>query len=389
MNDQITFQLFLTLWIVAMTAIYFKSKPSNYTRWMWLAGPVVALLPFFLPESATVFGEPILLPDVAAMIPVDREASYLNLIAIIYWIGVAVSLFGVVRRYLTLRRIKKSSIPKRVNGNTWYELPEAVNGHGAFSFFNWIFLPSLENDELRNCMYEHEAVHVAKKHSWDIAFVSVLRVVFWFNPFIALMRKGLKECHEFEADTKTAQLVGDTNYANALVSNAFGLKTIMPIVHPFGSVSNIKSRLTMLHSSKSPRLAWLWMIALCASFLSFQACTKSDARTSDQNGVSSRVGDQDATFPGGMWAMASFMAENIEYPESEKSAGTEGKVFVQFIVESDGTPTTPTIKKSLSAACDKAAMAAIAKMPKWNPAMKDGEAVAVEMVLPVLFKLED
>lgn len=389
MNDYMIFQVFLSIWILVLTLVYLKSKPSGYTRWLWLVGPMVALIPFLVPQSVVVLGDPIILPDVGTVLGTHRNAHSVNLFYVVYATGVLVSVIRLVARMRKLSKIKRVSLKREENGDAWYQLPTSLGEHGAFSFFNWIFLPELENEELRNCMYYHEAVHVSKKHSWDIALVTVLSIVFWFNPFISLMRKGLKECHEYEADTKTSAAVGEKNYANALVSTAFGLKTIMPIVHPFGSVSNIKSRLTMLHSSKSPRFAWLWMIALCTSFISFQACTKSEARTSDRNGVSTRVGDQDASFPGGMDAMIAFMSENINYPESEKQAGTEGKVFVQFIIEADGTPTTPTIKKSLSPACDQAAIDAIAKMPKWNPAMKDGNAVAVEMVLPVLFKLED
>ena len=106
MNDQITYQLFLTVWILVMTMIYFKSKPSNYTRWLWLATPIVALVPFLIPESSVVFGEPILLPDVGAIISPQREGASFNLLSTIYWTGLLISLARIVRRFLKLRGIK-------------------------------------------------------------------------------------------------------------------------------------------------------------------------------------------------------------------------------------------------------------------------------------------
>lgn len=144
----------------------------------------------------------------------------------------------------------------------------------------------------------------------------------------------------------------------------------------------------MLHSSKSPRFAWLWMVALCVSFISFQACSKSaesDKRSEMADGV---IADRNAEFPGGMNAMVAFVSEHMSYPEEAKGSGVEGKVLVEFVIDQDGTAGNAVVKKSLSPELDAAALAIIDQMPKWTPAMKDGKAVSMELVLPVSFVLE-
>ena len=80
--------------------------------------------------------------------------------------------------------------------------------------------------------------------------------------------------------------------------------------------------------------------------------------------------------------------ENLVYPEEAKEAGTEGKVFVKFVVNTDGSVSDVSVKKGIGKSCDEAAMAAV-RNTKFTPAIKGGRKVSVELVLPILFKLDD
>ena len=78
----------------------------------------------------------------------------------------------------------------------------------------------------------------------------------------------------------------------------------------------------------------------------------------------------------------------LEYPEAARKAGVEGRVTVQVRIDEKGQITETKIVKSLGdTGCDEAAITAL-KAVQWKPALKDGQPVAVEIALPIVFKLK-
>ena len=76
----------------------------------------------------------------------------------------------------------------------------------------------------------------------------------------------------------------------------------------------------------------------------------------------------------------------VVYPEAASEAGVEGRVFVQFIVEPDGTPSALTVVRSPSALLSAAAAEAV-RQTRFVPGRQRGRAVRVRMMLPVTFRL--
>lgn len=93
-------------------------------------------------------------------------------------------------------------------------------------------------------------------------------------------------------------------------------------------------------------------------------------------------------FPGGMNKLISFINSNVKYPASAQEKGTQGRVVVQFIVEKDGSATSPKIVKSVDPELDAEALRIVGQMPKWKPGTQRGEAVRVKFTLPVVFRLQ-
>ncbi len=89
---------------------------------------------------------------------------------------------------------------------------------------------------------------------------------------------------------------------------------------------------------------------------------------------------------GGFANFYKIVNENIKYPRQARNIATEGKVFVEFIVDRKGNATNLKILKGIGAGCDEEAMRVVA-LPKWQPGKQRGRAVNVKMVLPVIFKL--
>ncbi|MFQ3576773.1 MAG: TonB family protein, partial [Cytophagales bacterium] len=77
-------------------------------------------------------------------------------------------------------------------------------------------------------------------------------------------------------------------------------------------------------------------------------------------------------FPGGY---QSFFAKNIKYPQQAAKMGIEGKVFLQFVVEKDGSITEPKILKDPGYGLGEEALRVLMTMPKWSPAKMNGKAV--------------
>jgi len=92
-------------------------------------------------------------------------------------------------------------------------------------------------------------------------------------------------------------------------------------------------------------------------------------------------------FEGGQEAFLKFVAKHIKYPSPARRMGIEGKSYIEFIVDVDGTITQVKIYKGIGAGCDEEAVRVIQSSPKWKPGKQQGKPVRVKMVLPVNFKL--
>ncbi|HCA83939.1 MAG TPA: energy transducer TonB [Flavobacteriales bacterium] len=101
------------------------------------------------------------------------------------------------------------------------------------------------------------------------------------------------------------------------------------------------------------------------------------------------VVEQKAQFPGGNHALLGFLNQNLQYPEGAKADEAEGKVYVQFVVSSNGKIDPQSIKvyKSVHPLLDKEAIRLVSIMPAWKPAKNNGVPVASRYMLPITFKL--
>lgn len=93
-------------------------------------------------------------------------------------------------------------------------------------------------------------------------------------------------------------------------------------------------------------------------------------------------------FPGGTSALMKYLSSNIKYPVMSQEIGSQGRVIVQFVVDKDGTITTPVVVRGIDAYLDKEALRVISAMPKWKPGTQNGKKVRVKYTVPVVFKLQ-
>jgi TonB family protein len=113
----------------------------------------------------------------------------------------------------------------------------------------------------------------------------------------------------------------------------------------------------------------------------------SEAEIAEESQIFMAV-EQMPEFPGGEEALYKFLTENITYPQSAKESGVQGRVYVTFVVEPDGTISDLRVLKGIGGGCDEEAIRVVKAMPEWIPGKQRGKPVRVQYNLPVKFSLE-
>lgn len=93
-------------------------------------------------------------------------------------------------------------------------------------------------------------------------------------------------------------------------------------------------------------------------------------------------------YPGGTDKLLAFISENINYPQSAKEKGIEGKCFIDFVIDIDGSVTDAHLLKGFDEECDAEALRVVNSMPKWKPGKHEGKPVRVQYMIPIAFKLK-
>ena len=97
--------------------------------------------------------------------------------------------------------------------------------------------------------------------------------------------------------------------------------------------------------------------------------------------------DQMPEYPGGMQAMIEFLQTSMKYPEDAAKQKVEGRVMVQFVVETDGSVSDVHVAKQVFSSLDAEAIRVVQAMPKWTPGKNGGQVVRVKYNLPIVFRM--
>jgi len=189
-----------------------------------------------------------------------------------YITGVVILLLVLLIKLYTLYRLMQN---EQCIKQDKHKLIYLTGTDVAFSFLNYLFIGA--NAPGANTMIRHELVHIRQRHSADIIFIELLKIISWFNPCIYLLQNSLKTVHEYIADEHTAAYETDAlTYSSFLVNNAYGAGG-SSITHSFFNYNLLKKRIIMLNQQRSGNLARLkYLVAvpicaglLCASTLAF------------------------------------------------------------------------------------------------------------------------
>ncbi|WP_431110674.1 M56 family metallopeptidase [Winogradskyella poriferorum] len=258
--------LFQTLFLLVYDLFLRRETFFNYNRiYLLLTSVSSIVLPFVkLPElrkvttQETVIRLPeVFIGDASYTMSNHQVIEHINDVAItssqlpvwqiVLYIGMALATLFFAIKIVKLYLIKNNN-PKRWKGNIL--IVNLLKSSAAFSFFNTVFLGANIPNSERDTIYEHELVHVREKHSLDLLFFEVLRILFWFSPLVYVYQNRVKELHEFIADAKAVKQHGKSNYYQSLLHQILDTNTLS-FTNTFFKKSLIKKRIVMLQKSKS------------------------------------------------------------------------------------------------------------------------------------------
>ena len=279
-----------------------------------------------------------------------------------------------------------------------------------FSFFSWIFIHrKLMNEPSLHEVLQHEQTHVRQWHSLDVMLSELACVVFWFNPFVWLLKREVRVNLEYLADQAVLQQGNDSrSYQYHLLSLTFP-RSVATLSNNF-NVLPLKKRIKMMNKKRTKEIGrFKYMFLLPVTVLFFLLSSSpvkaqfSKATVHEDGSITTifegkefemkkagedvfMIVDEMPVYPGGVKVLMDYLKNNVHYPESAKQSKTEGRVTVQFVVGEDGTCRDFKVLRGVSADLDAEAVRVLSSMPKWTPGKFEGKPVPVRYTVPINFK---
>jgi outer membrane biosynthesis protein TonB len=229
---------------------------------------------FVLPEvviGSQINTDAIALPEVN----LTQEAPFWTL-QHIFIIGALFSLLLLIFKigYITKLLVKN---PKRWKGNI--VLVKLLNSISAFSFLHYVFIGERLSKDEQEAILKHEMVHVAQKHSLDLLYFEVLRIVFWFNPLVYMYQNRIRSLHEFIADKEALKTQGKQAYYQSLLAQVFETQNVS-FINTFFKKSLIRKRIVMLQKNRSEKinlLKYLFLVPMVIGMLVYTSSYGQDS----------------------------------------------------------------------------------------------------------------
>ncbi len=98
--------------------------------------------------------------------------------------------------------------------------------------------------------------------------------------------------------------------------------------------------------------------------------------------------EENPEFPGGPAKLLEYIQKNLKYPMMARESDIQGRVFVGFVVEKDGSISNVKVLRGIGGGCDEEAVRVVQSLPKFKPGKQRGNPVRVQYTLPIVFKLQ-
>ncbi|HLP06321.1 MAG TPA: TonB family protein [Paludibacter sp.] len=349
------------------------------------------------------------------------------LVAVYALVGLALIIRFLVR-LTNIANMRKGGRERMLFDTKVIELHQDI---APFSFARWIFVnPTLHTETELKEILAHESIHVKQAHSVDVIISELMLVFFWTNPFVWLLRQEIRQNLEFIADNKVVESGVDSKAYQYHLLKLSCQQPDIKFTNNF-NILPLKKRITMMNKQKTSKAGLLKYslivpLAMALIFISNAQTGATKTRRTTGNTTNQAVKTQPEAlqkknflstttpspeltepntqtptknqvydvceklpeYPGGMDALMKYLSQNIKYPIKAQENGIQGKVFVQFVVNSVGKIENAEIIKNVSPEIDAEALRVVNSMPQWTPGEQKGEKVSVHYTLPIGFTLD-
>lgn len=361
-------------------------------------------------------------------------------------------------------------------GSLWWQTSDGVHVYchaeevAPYSWMRSVVISERDYRENGREILLHEMAHVRARHSLDLLLLALVQTLQWWNPLVYILGSSMRDVHEYQADDSVLRHgVSARDYQLLLIKKVVGSGSYA-FANNFDHSLIIK-RITMMQKSKSAK--WmcskvLYILPMATLALSAFATVQSTALPANGNDTAgaavgkvstltvnkqaevqkdaafalpsagSQAGKDDTdsvkvsadycamaavypSFPGGDAELFAFLCKTIHYPAKAMELGVQGRVFVRFLVEKDGSISDIRIIKEIADAaklhatianarakdgkaekvdeaacqaavdaCNEEVIRVVKAMPKWTPAYRDKaktQPCATHFCIPVMFRL--
>ena len=260
--------------------LYPSEKMAGLTEWTVFSFDDFSTVPVVTEEVVAVNQNSEAIKAEASTQITGRSIDLKLILAILYTLVGVVSLALLAYNTARIYRLRSKS---KLTYEEDYTLAEHEDIKTPFSFIRTIFMGFNYEPQERRQILTHEASHVRHRHSYERLFMSVLRSVFWFNPFFWMAEKDLEEVQEWEADKDVLDEGWNLKtYRTTIFKQLFGYN---PDITCGLNHSLTKQRFIMMTQSHRGKGAWLRLAAtlpvIAATFFAFGCGTKQAEMTNE------------------------------------------------------------------------------------------------------------
>ncbi len=279
--------VFQALFLLLYDFLLKKETFFNWNRTYLLATSVLSLLlPFVkidrlrrvVPEEFVISMPEIVLGNSRATSPTGVDLTAFEAVVPSYGLIDYVWFTGLLLAFMVFFK-KLYGILSLIRGNSLHRqdgvrIVKLQDSHKAFSFFNFVFLGENIQYQKRDAILKHELVHVKQRHSWDLLYFEILRVVFWFNPLVYIYQSRISVLHEYTADAESVVDLQLKSYYQELLSQVFDTHNVS-FVNTFFKQSLIKKRIEMLSKTRSNQansMKYLLLFPIMLGMVIYTSC---------------------------------------------------------------------------------------------------------------------
>ncbi|CAM1361130.1 M56 family metallopeptidase [Tenacibaculum xiamenense] len=229
-----------------------REKMHRFNRFYLLGSVIVSfLIPLFTIETTVIlpiepeYIEETIVPNEITTSPIN----YFEYLLYIWWTVSGILLIRFIKNLWNLLKIVKNNQQIKYKKAILVLVDDSIS---PYTFWNYIFInkDEFDNKEIEKELFTHELTHVTQKHTFDVIFLELLLISFWFNPMFYLLKKYIQLNHEFLADNNVITLHKNISEYQYLLLNKTAWNNNYYLASNF-NYSLTKKRLVMMTTKSS------------------------------------------------------------------------------------------------------------------------------------------